>query len=337
MYKVSILVPIFGVEQFIERCARSLFEQTYQDIEYVFVNDCSPDRSVEILKKVLEDYPERRDDVKIIDHDKNRGLSAARNTAVEYATGLFLSHVDSDDWVEPQMIEYLVRTQLDTNADIVSCNAVSHYPTGETVLEEPDYKSKDEMMQSVLRMTLDHVIWRRLIRMSLYKANKVCTVEGVNIGEDHYTLPRLLYYADSFAKCNRVLYHYNCLNGLSYMRSTQESFSFPRYKSNISSFDILIDFFTQKAPNYLSLLYEEKSDYVYGLFFVVLKIGNKDAYERLCLDWKSIDNTYKRRNKKRISSLRIRLLSPLYYTLNRLRVFCRIMLKKTMGIKCYEL
>ena len=99
MHKVSILVPIYGVERFIERCARSLFEQTYPNIEYVFVNDCTADRSVEILKELVEDYPGRKDAVKIISHEKNRGLAAARNTALENATGVFICHVDSDDWV----------------------------------------------------------------------------------------------------------------------------------------------------------------------------------------------------------------------------------------------
>ena len=65
-YKVSICVPVYGVEKYIERCARSLFEQTYEDVEYVFVDDCTQDRSVELLQNVIENYPSRKDKVRII-------------------------------------------------------------------------------------------------------------------------------------------------------------------------------------------------------------------------------------------------------------------------------
>ena len=72
--KVSILVPVYGVEKYIERCARSLFEQTYDNIEYIFVDDCTKDRSIEILQKVLEDYPNRKNQVKILHHEKNTSV-----------------------------------------------------------------------------------------------------------------------------------------------------------------------------------------------------------------------------------------------------------------------
>ena len=108
---ISILVPIYSVEQYIERCAKSLFEQTYTDIEYIFVNDCSPDRSIDILKETILKYPKRKNYVKIINHDVNRGLSAARNTAVENAIGDFILHVDSDDYLEMDAIEKLVSNQ----------------------------------------------------------------------------------------------------------------------------------------------------------------------------------------------------------------------------------
>ena len=99
-YSVSILVPVYGVEKYIERCARSIFEQTYHNLDIVFVDDCTPDKSIEILKRVLEEYPGRKAQTRIIRHAYNRGLSAARNTAVAAATGTFLTHVDSDDWIE---------------------------------------------------------------------------------------------------------------------------------------------------------------------------------------------------------------------------------------------
>ena len=99
--KVSVIVPIYGVEPYIERCVRSLMEQTYTNCEYIFVDDCTPDASVEILKRVLEDYPNRKQKVKIIQNEKNQGLPQTRKHGFQYATGDFVANVDSDDFVEP--------------------------------------------------------------------------------------------------------------------------------------------------------------------------------------------------------------------------------------------
>ena len=81
--RVTICVPVYGVEKFIERCARSLFEQTYDALDYVFVDDCSKDRSIAVLQQVVEAYPQRKPFVGIVAHERNRGLAAARRTAVE--------------------------------------------------------------------------------------------------------------------------------------------------------------------------------------------------------------------------------------------------------------
>ena len=75
--KVSVIIPIYKVEAYIERCARSLFEQTLKDIEYIFVNDCTPDRSVEVLKNVIEEYPDRKSQIRILHHKDNPPDNAA--------------------------------------------------------------------------------------------------------------------------------------------------------------------------------------------------------------------------------------------------------------------
>ena len=121
---VTILVPIYNVEKWIEKCARSAFVQTYENLEYVFVDDCSPDKSVEILQRVVADYTHRAAKVRILHHDHNRGLASARNTLVDACTTEFLFHLDSDDWIEPTAIELLVKKQLETGSDIVTGEAL---------------------------------------------------------------------------------------------------------------------------------------------------------------------------------------------------------------------
>ena len=97
---LSVLVPIYGVEKYIERCATSLFEQTLQDhIEFIFVNDCTKDNSVVKLLNLLKKYPHRISQVKLLEHSRNRGLAASRQTALNHATGDYVLTVDSDDWL----------------------------------------------------------------------------------------------------------------------------------------------------------------------------------------------------------------------------------------------
>ena len=103
-YKVSVLVPVYKVEKYIGRCSKYLFEQTYENLEYIFVDDKSPDRSIEILLQILNNYPQRKPQVRIIHHKKNLGLACARNTAVNNATGDFVIHVDSDDYIDRDTI-----------------------------------------------------------------------------------------------------------------------------------------------------------------------------------------------------------------------------------------
>ena len=106
--KVSILVPIYNVELYIKRCIISLFEQTYNDIEFIFVNDCTKDKSIEILNSTLQQYPQRWEQVKIISHKTNKGLAAARTTALQNATGDYVMHVDSDDFLNLDAVEKCV-------------------------------------------------------------------------------------------------------------------------------------------------------------------------------------------------------------------------------------
>ena len=128
MPTVSILVPIYGVEQYIERCAETLLRQSYSDIEYVFVNDCTKDRSVEILRQVIDRFPARKAQVRLISHERNRGLGGARHTAFAASRGRYIMHVDSDDLLPLDAVEKLVVAAMKSKADIVDGGS----PTGRT-------------------------------------------------------------------------------------------------------------------------------------------------------------------------------------------------------------
>lgn len=207
--KISILVPVYGVEKYISQCAKTLFEQTYNDIEYIFVDDCSPDNSIAVLQQVLANYPRRQHQVNIIRHEHNRGLGATRKTAFDFATGDFVMNVDSDDYLSLDAVEKLVNKQKETGADIISSSYMSHFEDGTTVPHQEPHLNKDGCLKLMLiQNTLLPHIWARLIRRNLYVEHEISSVEGINMAEDLALTPRLIHAAESISYIEDITYYY---------------------------------------------------------------------------------------------------------------------------------
>ena len=113
---ISVIVPVYYVEQYIEKCIESLINQTYKNIEIILVDDGSPDN----CPSICDEYAEKDNRIKVI-HKENGGLSDARNAGMQVATGDYISYIDSDDWVEPQMFEKMLNRLIEDNSDVVSC------------------------------------------------------------------------------------------------------------------------------------------------------------------------------------------------------------------------
>lgn len=255
MYQVSILVPIYEVEKYIERCARSLFEQTYDNLEYIFVDDCTPDKSIDILKQVMEDYPNRKNQVRIIKHERNRGLAAARNTALDAAQGSFLSHVDSDDYLDRDAIRLLVEKQEETGADIVSGNYYIIQPKRVKKAYEPEYRDQHEMLlKEISYLNTTHHIWRRLISSRLYRDHHVRVKEGVNFMEDWQQIAILVYYAKVVARIDGHIYYYDCTNSSSYVSDLPHNKKL--WCEAIESVCIVENFYADKEPEYKKLTHQ---------------------------------------------------------------------------------
>ena len=120
--KVSILIPIYNASKTIESCLSSVLEQTYSNIEYILVNDGSTDNSVEIVHAIIAKYPNRKNNVQILENASNRGISYTRNVLLNKATGDYIYFVDSDDYVFPNAIELLVDVVEKTSVEIVRTN-----------------------------------------------------------------------------------------------------------------------------------------------------------------------------------------------------------------------
>lgn len=119
MIKVSVIVPVYNVEQYLERCLKSLIEQTLKEIEIICVNDGSKDNSLSILK----DYAKKDSRIKIINKE-NEGISAARNSGIDIAKGEYISFIDSDDWVDLDFLEKLYKSAIKVNADIAAAGII---------------------------------------------------------------------------------------------------------------------------------------------------------------------------------------------------------------------
>lgn len=245
--KVSICVPIYGVEKYIERCVQSLFEQTYGDIEYIFIDDCSPDKSIPLLLNALDHYPNRKEQVKVVRHERNRGLAAARNTAIKTATGEFIMHVDSDDWVDKNLVEALIFKQKENDADIVSADGIAYYPGFKKTFHVLHTTNSRTLALKTIDGTSRTQVWGRIIRKSLYINNNIWVEEGVNMAEDYQVISRLIYYAQNVNWIDNVFYHYINLNPSSY------TYSFSKIKFNqaVRSCQIVYDFFEDKGEDFV--------------------------------------------------------------------------------------
>lgn len=163
--KVSVIVPVYKVEQYIERCARSLFSQTLADMEFIFVDDNSPDKSIDILKEVLEDYPQRLSQTVIIRNPTNLGPLQTRSKGQLAAIGEYLGAVDSDDWVEPDTYEKLYFQAISDNADAVIFGYHRDFINrSEKCIRIFPYQKGKDLVANVYRFPFEFFTWGALIR-----------------------------------------------------------------------------------------------------------------------------------------------------------------------------
>lgn len=214
MPKVSVIVPIFGAEQYIEKCARTLFEQTLQDIEYVFVNDGTKDKSIDVLRSVIEKYPIRKEQILFINLLKNQGVANARALGMKAANGDYVIHCDPDDWIDLELYESMYNTAIEKHADIVVCNNI-YVTTHGNILKDECIHIKSSNPIDVIKNT-EKPFWgglcNKMIRRSLYTENDVFPYPGINYTEDLGVTYRLYYYGKTIATTPEFHYYYNGIN-----------------------------------------------------------------------------------------------------------------------------
>lgn len=243
MPKISVIIPVYNVEKYILRCARSLFEQTLDDIEYIFVDDASPDKSVDVIKSILHEYPNRQDRVVFIRHKTNIGLAAARATGIGLATGDYIAHCDSDDWVDVNMYKELYYAAIASDADILTCDFMFAYQNyNEQYMCIPFSGSKQGFMQAYITAGMTSVC-NMIAKRDIYKNNNITPTIGVNYCEDFILSVKLLHKANKIVHINKALYNYNQLNTGSLLRSRRKE----ALKEEISAYLDVIDYFKQEG------------------------------------------------------------------------------------------
>ena len=210
--KISLIIPVYNVQEYIEKALQSVVNQTFKDFEVIIVNDGSKDQSVEIVKKFIKKY----DNFRLINQE-NQGLSGARNTGLKEAKGEYIAFIDSDDFIENNFLEELYNLAVDNDADISYCNCKIYYPKMNWSLAMPFvsrskvYSKQKALKTLIMDVRLHHYAWNKLYKKTLFTDNNI---DFPNMFfEDIATTPRLLYFANKCAVSSKGLYHYTRRKG----------------------------------------------------------------------------------------------------------------------------
>lgn len=212
--KVSIIIPIYNVAQYIERCLSSVIHQTYQNLEIILVNDCTPDNSLEIAKRIIETSSIKRE-FKIYDHEINRGLSAARNTGFKEMTGSYVYFLDSDDELPLNGIEDLVQLAIKYTPDFVigKMNVIGNFPSIPFIYNEIEVvKSNKDILLQYLNHFWYSMACNKLVKREFLLNNKLLFSEGL-LHEDELWSFELALYSNSMVVFPEYTYNYYIREG----------------------------------------------------------------------------------------------------------------------------
>ena len=209
--KISIIIPVYNVEKYLERCLDSVTNQTYKNLEIILIDDGSKDKSGSICNKYLK--KDKR--IQVI-HKKNMGVSVARNDGLKVISGEYVIFLDSDDWIQPDMIEKLYNNLITYDVDVSICNFYISVEYKKEYVKDSEGKN-DLVIDNVIDMynlifdnkKVGGYLWNKLIRTSVIKNNEIYFNENVAIEED------VIFMIDVLKNCRKIcyspkniLYHY---------------------------------------------------------------------------------------------------------------------------------
>ena len=266
MILISVIVPVYNVDNYLRKCIDSLIVQTLKDIEIILVNDGSTDKSIDIC----EEYKLKDNRIKVI-HKENGGLSDARNKGIDIAKGKYISFVDSDDWINPQMLEKLYILASKYEADIVQGDYIKAYDEdiivnnmSENIIKYNAEQILDELYSG--NYTKNIVVWNKIYKRELF--NDIRFPKG-KLHEDEFTTYKILHKANLIIDSNIPIYYYRQREG-SIMNSD----------FNIKRLDLLEalkerkEYFIQNGLGKLSCKTEAKLCSLIKIFYIKIHSSN---------------------------------------------------------------
>ena len=216
---VTYIIPIYNVSDYIVKSVRSLLEQSYRNIEYIFINDCSLDDSEIKLRRTIEEFPDRCDNIKIITNEQNLGSATSRNIGLDTAQGEYVMFADSDDWIFMDYVESMVR-QIDSGSyDIVYCDYFESYNNHDNRISQAYGQDNIECIRAMLGRGMHGSTCNKIYRRSFLLASKQRFIDGADLFEDVSWNIRLFACTTQISYLSQAFYHYVQYNNNSIIKS----------------------------------------------------------------------------------------------------------------------
>ena len=280
MPKVSVIVPFYNVEGYIEKCLETLVNQTLKDIEIIIVNDGSKDRSIDIVKKFLKQYPE-----KIVYLEKeNGGLSDARNFAIPYAKGEYIAFLDSDDYVEKDMYQLMYDIAQKEKSDMVECDFFWNYPDKVKTDVGEKYDGTAEALTKI-RV----VAWNKLIKREILEETKILFPKGYRYEDVEFTY-KLVPHLNKISFLKKPCIHYIQREG---------SISNSQNERTKEIFDVLDNVIKYYKENDFYEKYKPQLEYLYARYAFcssllrMVKIQDEEIQEKMLeFTWEKVNKEF---------------------------------------------
>ncbi|TYR36526.1 glycosyltransferase family 2 protein [Sphingobacterium phlebotomi] len=297
---VSIIIPVYNAADTLHTCLAALEKQSYDYLELIFVNDCSQDASLHVIED-FEKAMGHRDNlvIKVINHEANQGVAAARNSGLEHAGGDYIYYVDADDRLDENAIELAIHEAERTGADIIGFDWYLAFAKKERLMRQPYFSTPHGAITQMLNGRMRWNLWLFLVKRSLYEKNRIRFIPKMNMGEDMMVMFKLFSLAERVSYLPLALYHYGQLNPASLTKVYSDK-HIQEVTENIKEVERF--FLTGVHAEYVG----EKLGLLKLNIKLPLLISNQNnRYQKWCT-WFPEVNKYAWRNN--VQSLRIRLI-----------------------------
>jgi len=265
--KVSFVVAMYNVAAYIEECVCSLCKQTLDDIEIIVVDDCSTDNGAEVVMRTVEEYPKRKEQLKLIRHKQNTGVKEVRKDGIYQAKGEYVILIDGDDYVDVKMAELMYAKAKESDADIVLCNNWSCTSEGNlfcpTLPEDISFDS-DSIREASLNMEVCPTVWCRMIKRGLLVDDRMVWPVAA-MAEDVVIVLAASYLAKRYAYTSEPLYYYRQQPG-SITNNQSKDNILRRFSGFVKNNEVVLSFFAENGA-------QEK--YLRGIIEIKMRAKNE--------------------------------------------------------------